>query len=151
MNAGNKERAIRLIDALRALGLAAIVCAHPKNVLMLTGYWPIIGNSMAVADREGRTTLLVPEDELEYCQNSNADETLTFKVGISLLEDIRSPLAKVLQAFRQSGMRIGYEHGPTSQETSYVAMTQYGCGMLNLLRTILPQCAFISADDLLAQ
>ncbi len=135
------ERSARLRNGLLAARLDAIICAHPKNVLLLAGYWPIIGNSVAVSDAEGHTTLIVPEDELEYSRNANADEVIPFQAGDSTLDDICPTLKRVLKKLDQPGRRIAIERHPISEEASYVAMTQYGFGISHMLREILPQCS----------
>ncbi len=63
---------------LREASLDAVVCSLPLNVLLLTGYWPVVGKSLAVAVRGGPTVLLVPEDERELAEGGGADEVRTF-------------------------------------------------------------------------
>jgi hypothetical protein len=41
------DRVERVVDALRAGGYNALICALPANVLMLTGYWPVMGSAIA--------------------------------------------------------------------------------------------------------
>jgi len=81
--------------------MSALVCALPKNVLLLSGYWPVVGTSLVVAGRE-KIILIVPEDERELAAGGWADEIVTFEPGS--LNEIRSagralsqPLNKALQ------------------------------------------------------
>jgi len=45
----DRERIDRVRQALQHGGLDAVVCALPKNVLLLSGYWPAVGTSVAIA------------------------------------------------------------------------------------------------------
>ena len=62
------ERKSWIQQALAEANLDAVICALPSDVLLLTGYWPVIGASVAICFREGPTILLVPEDEKEHCR-----------------------------------------------------------------------------------
>ena len=55
-----------------------LACSMPSNVLLLTGYWPAAGYSLALATRDGQIILVVPEDEDELAQRSWADEVATY-------------------------------------------------------------------------
>src|SRR5690606_28132321 len=77
------ERRIAWVQAaLKAAKLDAVVCALPVHVLLLTGYWPVLGTSLAVATADGGLGLIVPEDELELTGNGRFDHLLTFPTGL---------------------------------------------------------------------
>ncbi len=57
------ERIGRIQESLERDRLDALVAAAPNNVLLLSGYWPVTGTSFAVATKEGRIGLAIPEDE----------------------------------------------------------------------------------------
>jgi len=59
----DKERIERLTAALGATNLDALCCRLPHNVLLLTGYWPMLGTAIALLTRDGEIALIVPEDE----------------------------------------------------------------------------------------
>jgi hypothetical protein len=42
------ERVSRIMEELKEQGLEAVVCSLPSNVLLLTGYWPVVGTAIAV-------------------------------------------------------------------------------------------------------
>src|ERR1041385_3797944 len=77
----DSERAGRTTQMLVDLGLDAFICALPVNVLMLSGYWPVVGSSFCIALRDGQTTLLVPEDEASLANDGWADEIVTYETG----------------------------------------------------------------------
>ena len=72
------ERKSRIQQALLEANLDAVICALPSDVLLLTGYWPVVGASVAICFREGPTILLVPEDEKELSEDGFADSVITF-------------------------------------------------------------------------
>jgi hypothetical protein len=47
----DEERVRRIQSALNGAGLHAVVCALPENVLLLSGYWPVVGDALALATR----------------------------------------------------------------------------------------------------
>jgi Xaa-Pro aminopeptidase len=57
------ERLDCIASALQDASLHALVCTLPENVLLLTGYWPVVGTAVAVATTDGHHTILAPEDE----------------------------------------------------------------------------------------
>ena len=64
--------------ALEQTNWDLLVCAMPSNVLLLSGYWPAVGYSVALATRDGRIVLMVPEDEDDLAEQSWADEVVTY-------------------------------------------------------------------------
>jgi Xaa-Pro aminopeptidase len=61
----DRDRIDRIRGALREAGLDALICALPSNVLLLSGYWPVVGTSVAIATRDGAVGLILPKDEAE--------------------------------------------------------------------------------------
>src|SRR5262245_26688935 len=85
--------------ALKDEGLDVLACALPANVLLLTGYWPVVGTAVALAAGGGPTVLLAPKDEEDLARQGWADEVLTFEPGsLADLRDaeqaVRAPLAE---------------------------------------------------------
>jgi Xaa-Pro dipeptidase len=54
-------RVKRMRDALEAARLDALVVRLPENVLLLSGFWPMIGATTLVFPREGRPVCIAPE------------------------------------------------------------------------------------------
>jgi Xaa-Pro aminopeptidase len=128
--------------------LDALVCSLPQNVLLLTGYYPIVGTSVAVMTSDRHVTLLAPQDEMGLADCDGADEVIAFQPGsldriTDATEAIRKPLAKAIHG----KARVGYEHGPAYQPASYVSMHLYGGAMPELLEG----CTLQPVDDLLAR
>lgn len=153
--ASRDEDRVRLIQrALAAAELDVLVCALPSNVLLLAGYWPVVGTSVAVATRDGAVGLAVPEDERELAAAGWADPLETFAPS-SLAE--LPPLARSLQpalgrVLGQLGLgrgRIGYEHGPCLEPSSYAGTNRFIVTLPDLLAEACPQAAPTPADDVL--
>jgi len=149
---------IKLIrDALEQSKMDALVCALPANVLLLSGYWPVIGTAIAVITKTGFVHVLAPEDEAELARTSWADVVETFSLGS--LEEIttadavlRAPLTRILKDIgSQRRITVGCESGPTMEPASYVGMHLFGTAIYRLLTEILPDEAIVSADDLLSR
>ena len=150
------ERVRRIEQELKEAQLDAIVCALPLHVLMVSGYWPVVGVSLVIATRDGRIVLLVPRDEEELTAAGWADEVHVFQP--SSLSELR-PLAEVVQreweklagSLKLNRARIGYESGPASEPASYVAVNFYGPSLLSILRGGAPAADLVPVDDMLAR
>ena len=151
----NPERVDRLRIALRSNRWDLVICALPKNVLLLTGYWPVVGTGVAIASSDGQIALLVPEDEEELAKSGWADEVHTFKPGsleelTSAAEAIEDPLSNILKSYRTHRLSIGFEAEETSEPASYAAMHLYGGQMRSVLQKTLPKALLRPADSGLA-
>ena len=151
------ERINRIREALERANLNALVCALPTNVLLVSGYWPVIGTSVAVITRNGVVHLLAPDDEAGLARGSWADvvETLSFgsldemKTAVDIL---RAPLTFVVKDLGgRDRIVVGCETGPGVEPAPYVGMHLFGTAIYKLLSEILSPDAVRSADDLLTQ
>lgn len=151
----NPERVDRIRDALRNNKWDLVVCALPMNVLLLTGYWPVVGSGVAIASAEGRISLLVPEDEEELAKCGWADEIRTFKPGsldelITTAEAILAPLRELGASLSAEPVRVGFEAQETSEPASYAAMHLYSGTMRRLLEEAFNIATLTPADAVLA-
>lgn len=153
MKPSGTERAQRIQTALAVHEIDLLVCALPMNVLMMSGYWPVVGTGVALAFRGGPIVLLIPADETELAACGWADAIHTFKPASlenveTVAEAIEKPLADLTKG---RGWRIGYEAGATSEPASYAAMHLYGGRMAGLIGTCFPQSVLIPADEMLRE
>jgi Xaa-Pro aminopeptidase len=151
----NRERVDRIRTVLRENHWDLIACALPMNVLLLSGYWPVIGVGVAIACADGRIRLLVPEDEEDLAKRGWADEIRTFKPGSldelkTASEAIRDPLRKLTESISAAPLRAGFEACETSEPASYAAMHLYGGTMRTLLEETLSASTIVPADNALA-
>lgn len=140
-------------DALRRAHLDALVCSFPSDVLMLSGYWPVIGTAVAVATREGRVIVIAPKDEEELAQRGWG-EVRTFSPSSldqvsTAPERLVDPLHQALKDVKASSGTIAYDGGPFSQPASYAAIHIYGAAMPTLLRQAAPAATFFNARQVM--
>lgn len=150
------ERIDRIVRALGEAQVDGLICTLPVYVLLLTGYWPVVGASVALITRSGEVQLLAPEDEKDLARKSWADRVRYFNPAsldeLRSAEDaIREPLRQAAAELKIEHARIGYEHGPASEPASYAAMNLYGASILDVFREVIPGAAFLPQDDLLAR
>jgi len=142
----------RVRRVLEAADLDAILATVPAHVLLLSGYWPVVGNALALATRDGRTAVIAPQDEKELAEGGWADEVRTFEPVSpeemkTLEEAVSGPLAEVGQSLGLNRGWIGYARGPVSEPASYAAMSLYGPGVVELLQQALPSAHPVPADE----
>ena len=140
----DNTRAQRLAQMFtnRGADFHAIICRLPQNVVMLTGYQPILGNSFCLvtlnAGRQVEIRLAVPVDEADLVPPGTAVEVKTFAVEtLHAMSDTphaaREPLAEL---FRAAGLNenavIGYEAAPTPIATAYTQVGIPGPATLDL-------------------
>jgi Xaa-Pro aminopeptidase len=147
------SRISRLQDAMGAEGWDALVCALPMNVLLLTGYWPIVGLSIAIATRDGEVVVLAPEDEANLAGHGWG-RVRPFVAGsleeiLPAVQAVRPALREVIGELGLELGHIGQEQGPVFVPASYASMHLYGSGLAALLREVSPRCSLHSADALL--
>jgi Xaa-Pro aminopeptidase len=139
--------------SIRENGLDGLVCALPSNVLLLTGYFPVVGTSIAVATPD-QTLLLVPADEQDLAERGWADEVRTFEAASlqwlkTLPEAIGPKLGDVLGAAGVARGRIGFEAEDWVQPASYAAMHVFGAAMRDLLSRHAPAAELRAAKTCL--
>jgi Xaa-Pro aminopeptidase len=150
------ERARSIQHALTHAGLDALICSLPMHVLLLSGYWPVVGTSLVIATREGRVQVMAPSDEEELARAAGVRGVRTFKPASlhdlrSAAETVRPALQEAAQQLGLEHARIGYEDGVVTEPASYAAMFLYGAAMPRLLRATLPAASLVPASDLLAR
>src|SRR5207253_1710386 len=132
----------------RDAGLDALVCALPRNVLLLSGYWPVLGDSVAIIHGE-ELILIVPRDEVELATAAKPDRVLTFQPAT--LAALKSPQDVLQDVFRQLPLQgtIGVERNYWSVPVGYSSLNLYG-GALDRALVNSVSAKLISADDVLS-
>ncbi|MEA2552921.1 MAG: Xaa-Pro dipeptidase [Fimbriimonadaceae bacterium] len=145
------ERQVLVKEALEKNGLDAIVCGNPTNVLMLSGYWPVIGKSLAICTRDGELALVFPQDELDLASHAAADHRIAYSPAsldrsVTLTEALSEPLQEALRTMDLLKARIGLETGPQLIPSSYVSLQVFGDSVREIIDDIAPKAVLISAD-----
>jgi len=128
-----------------------VVCSLPASVLLLTGYWPVVGESVAICFSDGPTVLLVPEDEAELAATGFADSVETFVPGAltqmrSPSDALRAQLKETLKKLKTAAGTVGVDSGATAQGASYLGMHLFGDRLSHILRDLLPNFTITSID-----
>ncbi|HYX50804.1 MAG TPA: poly-gamma-glutamate hydrolase family protein, partial [Ktedonobacteraceae bacterium] len=144
----NKTRAERIREMFTQKGadFRALVCRLPQNVLMLTGYQPILGNSFCIVTlnpaKEVEIRLAVPKDEEELVPPGVAVEIKTFSeetmdyIG-NTIQAVREPLAELLRsASINENAVVGIEGVYSPIATSYTQVGAPGPATLELLHRL---------------
>src|SRR5581483_546632 len=123
---GGSDQSDRIARALGAFDLDGLVCVLPSNVLLLSGYWPVVGASVAVAGRDGRVELLVPDDEADLAGRGWATAVHTYAPGslerqLNLVEALQEPLRGLIMDAGLERKRVGFESKPVFEGSSYSA------------------------------
>ena len=108
------DRIDRIVTALHESELDAVFCSVPCHVLMLTGYWPVMGNTVALFTADGSMHLLLPEDEEEIAVQMSVAERISFQPGslskiTNSVEAIAEPLTHLVASLGLDSARIGVE------------------------------------------
>lgn len=150
------ERMRRIRAALEEKRIDAFVCALPSNVLLLSGYWPVVGPSIAVATRDGEIILIVPKDEKSLAETGWADDVLTFSHGslekiTNAIDNLQAPLIETITRLNLfSDGVLGCEDKAEFQPASYAAMYFPDLTFHRLLQETFPQTRIVSADKILS-
>jgi Xaa-Pro aminopeptidase len=142
-------------QALEHTNWDLLVCAMPSNVLLLSGYWPAVGYSVALATRDGQIGLVVPEDEDDLAEQSWVDEVATYAPTpmdrlITAEESVFEAFSKVKRDLAIAADRIGFEQADAFEPASYAPHILRG-GAVRLVRRAFPSATLAPADELLAE
>jgi Xaa-Pro aminopeptidase len=142
--------------ALEQTNWDLLVCTMPANVLLLSGYWPAVGYSVALATRDGRLGLLVPEDDDDLAeQQSWVDEVTTYSPApihhlTTAEESVQEAFVRLKRDLTIEADRIGFEQTDAFEPAAYAPQTLRGSAV-RLLRRAFPSATLAPADELLAE
>lgn len=149
-----RERIQWITQALDDSRIDALVCCLPSNVLLLSGYWPVVGTSVAVATADGRVAILAPEDEDELARAGWADEVRLYQPGS--LEDMEGPVEKIVAPLGElmadleldRGV-VGVEERAIFEESSYSAVFRFQSVIGGVVQRAARDATITSADHVL--
>lgn len=121
-------------------------------MLLLTGYWPVIGSSIAVFTVEGQVQVLLPEDEVELARKTSGATLIPYKAGAltslsTTVEVLADPLRSLTARMGLSDAALGIRSVPDMQPSSYVASIEFRCALPDLLRELQPKAKYFHCDD----
>jgi len=149
----DEERIGRIQQVLSSNNWNALVCTLPENVLLLSGYWPVIGSSVAMFQREGAAILLVPDDERELAQQGWADEIRTFESGS--LSDLKTTSESACEALGEirdqlrlpAASILGFEGSSSFEPSSYASNFGFGAEIQTVLGRVFPVATLVDAAE----
>jgi Xaa-Pro aminopeptidase len=152
--ARDEQRVDWIRNGLSREGLDAVICSLPTHVLLISGYWPVVGTALALATRDGVVAIIAPEDERELAERGWADHLRLFQPGsleriTTAEQSVRQPLAALISTLGLSRARLGYEEAQAYEPVSYASMHLYGAAVPELLHYVPPQAQSAPASSLL--
>jgi Xaa-Pro aminopeptidase len=148
------ERTERIGAALKKHKWDALVCFRPMNVLMLSGYWPVLAHSVAVIMPSGEVSVVAPEDEEALARLGWADHVYTFTVAsLSGFEKPSNLIAEQLGTILKplQGGRVAYENSASTEPVTYVGMNVHGEAIRQLVGEALQLGSLTPASSELAR
>lgn len=137
------ERHTRIRAALVHSSIDALVCWSSTQVLLLTGYWPVMGASVAIFAADGSVNAIVPEDEIGIASASSAATLIPYHP--STLSRLASPLdtlaplmLSALKSLGLTGKAIGIESQQGMQPSTYAASFQFHGSLAEVLGNASP-------------
>lgn len=99
-------------QAMEEEQLDALICCLPENVLLLSGYWPLVGFSFLVFPLDGEPTCIVPRSEEKEARGELWwDRYVSFAYGVLEAGDPYEHVEQALESmfFGHNWSRIGIE------------------------------------------
>ena len=151
--AKDPQRREMILHELEASRLDALVSLSPTEVLLLTGYWPVMGTSLAICTREGGLCAVIPEDELELAASTSNAEFFTYKPETlehvaPVTSVILDPVKKVISRLGLKSGKIGVDLSGGAQGSSYPSVHHFRLSILPLLRESAPDLTSVSAGSI---
>lgn len=107
------ERRRRVREALAAKGLDALICRLPENVVLLSGVFPIIGQTAVVFPADGDPALVIPAREEYLAEGAGIEDVRAYECwrlgDPSPADSLRKLLGQVCADRGLTGRGVGYE------------------------------------------
>ena len=113
----DKERVERARQMMIQDGIDVLLCRLPENVLYLTGYWPVIGASLAVFPANGEPTLILPYSELDYAADGWVDDQRTYR--FINMQATANPTGETIKLLKDLWQEKGYGKASVGYEGSF--------------------------------
>lgn len=150
----NTERLDRMRRAMEIARLDVLVLRLPENVLLLSGFWPMIGASFLVFPLEGAATCIIPD-----CYTGEASsslwkpEAIFYPYGCADSPHPAVSLKKILEqtAGSKKWRRIGYEADFETVSSCWNSAESMvpEASTAALLRSVFPEGDFVDVSALL--
>ena len=151
----NKARHTSVMQAMHHANFDLLVCATPAQVRVVSGYWPVMGNSLAAIHRDGAVFLLLPEDEIDLAKATSSAALVDYKPQTlerltEPLQALRTPLEKLARRIGVFSGNIGIGRGNGIEPGPYLAHNRIQESLFPLLGKTFPKAVLHAADDVLS-
>ncbi len=148
------ERHARTIADLFASTHDVLVCGSATEVLLLTGYWPVMSASVALFTSDGEVKVVLPEDEMDLAEQTSSAELIPYKpAGLhtlqSPIERLREPLQTAMSSMGLKHAAIGLQLNHGIQPSSYAVSNEFRTALPSLVGDLLPDASIASCDQML--
>jgi Xaa-Pro aminopeptidase len=148
------ERHARTMADLVASPHDALLCSSATEVLLLTGYWPIMSASVALFGADGAVKVVIPEDEVDLAKQTTSAELIPYKpAGLhtlqSPIECLRDPLNTAMSSMGLKTAAIGLQLNHGVQPSSYAVSNEFRTALPSLVEDLVPDASIASCDQLL--
>jgi Xaa-Pro aminopeptidase len=142
--------------SLQSHDLAALACFSSAEVLMLTGYWPVMENSVAFATADGTVMGIAPEDEIELAHATSDVEFIPYRPAslekiIDLTESLKAPLQQLTRHLKIGSGRITVNLSASRHPAAYQSVSHFRSSILPLLGNAYPRAQVVSCPDLFTE
>ncbi len=124
-------------------------------MLLLTGYWPVMGTSLAVATREGHVVCVVPGRAELAKATSNADfisyKPHTLDSLSRASQSLELPVKELASRMHFVAGEIGTDTRMGMQPASYQSTNYFRESIVPLLQKAFPGASVVPADCILSQ
>ena len=147
----DEQRYAANLSALTRSSLHALICSSPTSVLLLTGYWPVMGGSVVVMTANGSLFAILPEDEREIAQATSSAEIITYTPqtpgGLDPpIHALSTTLGPLLDSLSLSAKNVGIEFRLGMQPASYLTSHVFHTSLIDQLESFRLSARFVSAD-----
>ena len=154
----DQERVNRLLKEMNAAKIDVLLCRLPENVLYATGYWPVIGASLAVISANGEMTLIMPFSELDYAAAGWVEDKRTFH--FINMQAPANPTAQTAIMLQELWKEKGYHHAVVGYEGNFELVGGNNVAAearivteatVQTFRQALPDAKFVDATQVIKQ
>jgi Xaa-Pro dipeptidase len=134
--------------------IEALACFSPPDVLLVSGYWPVMGKSVALLTRENALAVVLPEDEVELAEATSAAHLIPYKGGTltelrPLSRALAGPARSLASCLQINSGEIGVRVGDSEQATSYQSANHFRSSATSFLQRTYPHATLVAADKIL--
>ncbi len=152
----DQQRRERVVEAIGRSSLQALACFTPADVLLLTGYWPVMGARLAIATRSGDVACIVPEDELELAQATSSAHFISYKPHslesvARISQVLEQPVRELVDCLHLTAVEVGAEMNDGIQPASYQSMNHFREAIAPLLRRAFAGASVVPANCIISR